>query len=201
MQLEVKLDTRQLEEWASVLSARGLKNAIRRAVDKSATAARKVALKIIAQDAGVPAARIKPGVSKVKRTTQGSLSASFTASKLRIGIMNTKGAKVSRGAGLRASTFRVTGGRSASLNVKNAFLVHANGGTFVAVRKPGVSRLPIKGLYAEMPNTAMGQDDGAARIAWQKEAEKQLAERLPVEIAKQLVAEGLPYSAPADSDD
>ncbi|MEK9282813.1 phage tail protein [Bradyrhizobium sp. ISRA442] len=198
--LTVKLDAASMEQWAETLSTRGIRNAIRRAVDKSATAARKVALEVIAKDAGVPVARIRPGVTKVKRTTQYDLSASFTASKLRIGILNTQGASVGAG-GLTASTFRTTGGGSAKLGVTNAFIVHANGGTFVAIRRPGVKRLPIKGIYAEMPSTAMGQDDGAARVAWQKEANKQLAERLPVEIAKQLLAEGLPYSPPADSDD
>lgn len=198
--LNVTLDTKQLEGWASELSARGLRNAIRRAVDKSATAARKVVLEIIAKDAGVPVARIKPGVTKLRRTTQYDLSASFTANKLRIGILNTQGANVSKSGGLRASTFRLTGGGSSSLQIKDAFLVHANGGTFVAFRR-GKERLPIKGVYAEMPSTAMGQDNAAARVAWQKEAEKQVAQRLPIEIQKQLLAEGLPYSPPADTGD
>ncbi|MEY9593056.1 hypothetical protein ABIA06_005347 [Bradyrhizobium yuanmingense] len=125
--LEVDLDGHLLEQWADILSTRGLKNAIRRAVDKSATAAPKEALKVIAQDAGVPVARIKPGVTKLRRTTQGALSASFTANKLRIGILNTSGAQIGAG-GLSASTHRMTGGGSASLKIKNAFLVHAKWG-------------------------------------------------------------------------
>ncbi|MDX3966034.1 MAG: phage tail protein [Bradyrhizobium sp.] len=198
MGLEVKLDASKLESWASQLSARGMRNAIRRAVDKSASAARKVALDIIAKDAGVSVARIKPGVTKLRRTTQTDLSASFTATKLRIGILETKGASVGAG-GLRASTHRLTGGGSASLNIANAFVVRmANGARFVAFRK-SKSRLPIKGVYAEMPSTAMGQDRAAARVAWQKEAEKQLAQRLPQEVQKQLLSEGLPYSPPADT--
>ncbi|MEY9593057.1 hypothetical protein ABIA06_005348 [Bradyrhizobium yuanmingense] len=60
--------------------------------------------------------------------------------------------------------------------------------------------MPIKGVYAEHPGTAMGQDGAAARVAWEKEANKQLAERLPTEIQKQLLAEGLPYTAPPDND-
>ncbi|MEE4417300.1 phage tail protein [Klebsiella pneumoniae] len=196
--LQVSVDATAMEKWAEGLSTRGLRNAIRRAVDKSATAARKVALEVIAKDVGVPVARIRPGVTKVQRTTQYDLRASFTASKLRIGILNTQGAAVGAG-GLTASTFRVTGGGSSKLNVKDAFIVRANGGTFVAIRR-GKQRLPLKGLYAEMPSTAMGQDNAAARVAWQKEADKQLAERLPAEIAKQLVAEGLPYSPPSDGD-
>ncbi|MEK9281171.1 hypothetical protein MTR72_16365 [Bradyrhizobium sp. ISRA442] len=41
----------------------------------------------------------------------------------------------------------------------------------------------------------------AARKAWQTEAEKQLAERMPQEIQKQLSVEGLPYTAPPDNGD
>jgi hypothetical protein len=43
-----------------------MRNAIRRAADKSGAAARKIALDIIAKDIGVPKARIKDRVSKVK---------------------------------------------------------------------------------------------------------------------------------------
>ncbi|WP_271501026.1 hypothetical protein [Bradyrhizobium sp. CCBAU 11357] len=71
--LKVDLDGSTLEQWATVLSTCGLKNAIRRAVDKSATAARKVALDIIGKDIGVPVARPRPGVTKLMRTTQGDL--------------------------------------------------------------------------------------------------------------------------------
>ncbi|MEY9184545.1 phage tail protein [Bradyrhizobium sp. USDA 313] len=196
--LKVDLDGSKLEQWATVLSTRGLRAAIRRAIDRSATAARKVALKVIAQDIGAPVARIKPGVTKLRRTTQSDLTASFSANKLRIGILNTSGAKLGTG-GLTASTHRVTGGGSSSLKIKSAFLVHANGGTFVAFRTSR-SRLPLKGVYAEHPGTALGQPGAAAQVAWQQEAEKQLAERMPQEIQKQLLAEGLPYTAPPDND-
>jgi hypothetical protein len=197
--LTVTLDTSKLTNWATELSARGMRNAIRRAVDKSATAARKIALDIIAKDAGVAVARIKPGVTKMRRTTLTNLSASFQATKLRIGILQTAGATVTRGAGLHASTFKLTGGGSASLDVRKAFLVRANGGVFVAYRTSG-SRLPLHAIYSEMPSTAMGQNGAAARKAWDKAANSELATRLPQEIQKQLIAEGLPYSAPSDND-
>ncbi|MCK1611036.1 MULTISPECIES: phage tail protein [unclassified Bradyrhizobium] len=197
-ELKVTIDGSKLEKWATELSARGMRNAIRRAVDKSATAARKIALDIIAKDIGVPKARIKDGVTKVKRTTQTSLSASFTANKMRINMLAT-GASVARPGGMTGSTFRLTGGGSASLKVRDAFLVSANGGTFIAIRR-SKSRLPIKGVFAETPSTALGQDGAAARKAWDKAANSELATRLPQEIQKQLLAEGLPYSAPPDSD-
>lgn len=196
--ISVTVDASKLEKWATELSARGMRNALRRAVDKSATAARKIALDIIAKDIGVPKARIKDGVTKVKRTTQTSLSASFTANKMRINMLAT-GAKVSRPGGMTGSTYRLTGGGSSSLNIRDAFLVSANGGTFIAIRRSR-SRLPIKGVFAETPSTALGQDGAAARNAWDKAANSELATRLPQEIQRQLLAEGLPYSAPTDTD-
>ena len=155
--------------------------------DKSATAARRVALDVIAKDIGVPKARIKDAVSKVRRTTQTSLWASFTASKMRISMLAT-GASVTRPGGLTGSTFRLTGGGSASLNVKEAFIVNANGGRFVAIRR-SKSRLPIKGIFAETPSTALGQPGAASPVAWEKEANKQLTERLPAEIQRQLLSQ------------
>lgn len=198
-ELKVTIDGSKLEKWATELSARGMRNAIRRAVDKSATAARKIALDTIAKDIGVPKARIKDAVSKVKRTTLTNLSASFTASKMRINMLAT-GATVSRQGGMTGSTYRLTGGGSASLNIRDAFLVSANGGTFIAIRR-SKSRLPIKGVFAETPSTALGQDGAAARKVWAKAADSELKTRLPQEIQKQLLAEGLPYSAPADTGD
>lgn len=195
LMLRVELDARPLEQWAKELSARGLRNALRRGVDQSATAARKIALDVIAKDIGVPRARIKSAVSKVKRTTMGDLSASFTASKMRIGILAT-GATVTRPGGLRGSTFRLTGGGSTNLNVPNAFIITANGGRFVAIRRG--PRYPLKAIYAEHPATALGQDGAAAQTAWRKSAQAELAKRLPLEISKQLKAEGLPYVASPD---
>lgn len=195
-ELKVTLDGSKLEKWATELSARGLKNAIRRAVDRSATAARKAALEVIASDIGVPKARLRTAVTKVKRTTQTNLTASFTANKAAINMLAT-GATVARVGGMHGSTYRLTGGTSASLKIKDAFLVHANGGTFIAVRRSN-ERLPIKGVFAETPSYALGR--GKANKDWQKEANAQLAQRLPQEIQKQLLAEGLPYSAPPDTD-
>jgi hypothetical protein len=197
--LNVTVDASKLEAWASELSARGLKNAIRRAVDQSARAARKAAIDVIAKDIGVSKARIKVAVPKVVATKAGDLSARWTISKLRIGILNTAGATVRRYGGLTASTNRLTGGGSASLNVAKAFVVNANGGKFVAFRKTG-GRLPLKAIYAETPATAMGQDRAAARVAWQKVANAELAARLPREIQKQFYSERL-SAATVDTSD
>jgi hypothetical protein len=194
--LEVKLDASKLTAWASELSTRGMRNAIRRAVDQSARYARKVTIKVIAADIGVSASKIKAAVPKIQTTTAGNLSARWTVKSMRISIADVSGAKISRGTGLQASTERLTGGGSASLDVSKAFLVQmANGARFVAYRK-GKERLPLKGVYAETPATALGQEGAAANKAWKQEADKQLAARLPVEIQKALLKEGLSANTP-----
>lgn len=194
--LEVKLDTSKFAEWADELSARGMRNAIRRAVDQSARYARKVAIKVIAADIGVSASKIRAATPKIVATSAGNLSARWTVKSMRISIADVSGAKISRGTGLQASTERLTGGGSASLDVQKAFLVQmANGARFVAFRR-GKERLPLKGIYAEHPATALGQEGAAANKAWKQEADKQLAARLPVEIQKALVTEGLSANTP-----
>jgi hypothetical protein len=60
-----------------------------------------------------------------------------------------------------------------------------NGGSFVALRK-GKSRLPIKGVYAEMPNQAMGQPGAPAAKTWKAIASRETGTRLGVELNKAL---------------
>lgn len=198
--VNVKLDTTKLASWAEELSARGMRNAIRRAVDQSARAARKITIPIIAADIGVSPGKIKAATPKVIATKAGDLAARWTVTKMRLGILSVSGATVTRMGGLNASTHRLGGGGSASLQIKKAFLVHANGGTFVAFRK-GKERLPLKGVYSEHPATALGQQGSPAQVAWQKAANSELATRLPVEVQKQLVAEGLSAATPDNSGD
>jgi hypothetical protein len=198
--LRVDIDAGPLERWAEELSARGLKNAVRRATDQSARAARKTTVPIIAKDIGVSPAKIKAAVPKVKATTNGSLVATWTISKLKIGIRNVQGAVVARVGGLSAATHRLTGGGSAALSIPNAFLVKtAAGGTFVAYRKGG-GRLPIKSVYAETPATAMGQGDAVPRTTWEKAANAEIATRLPREVQRQFFSERLSAATPDTSD-
>jgi hypothetical protein len=92
--VNVNLDTSKLSKWAEELSAGGFRNALRRAIDQSARAARKVTIDAIAKDIGVSKSAIKTATPKIRTTTAGNLSASFTVTKLRIGIMNVSGATV-----------------------------------------------------------------------------------------------------------
>jgi hypothetical protein len=182
--LGVTFDTKGLEAWAQALSKREIRNAVRRAIDKSARFARKEAIKIIAADIGTAPAQFKDAVPKVKATTQAFLSATWTVSKARIGILNVKRASISKANGLSASTFRLSDGGSKRLEAKHAFVVTlANGGRFVALRK-GRARLPIKGVYAEMPNQAMGQPNAPAAKLWHKIASTATNRLLQIELTK-----------------
>lgn len=196
--LNVKLDASKLGEWAQVLSNGEIKNAVRRAIDQSARYARKEAIKVIASDIGVPAAKFKAATPKVKSSTAAFLSATWTVSKLRIGILNVSGAKISRSSGLSASTHRLSGGKSQSLNVRQAFVVKSNdGGMYVAYRT-AKSRLPIKGIYAEHPATAIGQSNAPAAKEWDRVASHETNSRLGVELQKTLNGK---FASPNTSDD
>ena len=48
--IAIQIDTSKLAAWAEQLSVRGMRNAIRRAVDQSARAARKTTIPVIAAD-------------------------------------------------------------------------------------------------------------------------------------------------------
>jgi hypothetical protein len=197
--LNVTLDASKLAEWAQVLSNSEIKNAVRRAIDQSARYARKAAIKVIAADIGVPAAKFKAATPKVKSSTAAFLAASWTVNKLRIGILNVSGAKVSKSSGLTASTHRLSGGKSQTLNIRKAFVVKTkDGGTFVAYRT-GKARLPIKGVYAEHPATAIGQANAPAAKEWDRIASHETQARLGVELQKAL--DGKPSSSNAVSDD
>ena len=149
--LDVKIDASKFEQWAQELSERGLKSAIRRAIDQSARAARRVAIKVIAADIAVSASKIRAATPKIQTTTAASLSARWTVKSMRIGILDTAGAKRSRATGLRASTERLTGGGSAHLDISKAFLVTtAPRGRVVAIRK-GKQRVPRQRCYVERP--------------------------------------------------
>lgn len=174
----------QMTKWAEELSAHGLKNAIRRAVDQSARAARKETIQVIANDIGVSKAKIRAATPKVITTKAGDLAARWTVTKMRIGIRNVAGAKITIGQGLTASTHKLGGGGSSHLRVKRAFVMSANGGEAVVYRI-GRSRYPVKAVYAETPATALGQNGAPAQKMWKDTANRELNARLAVEIQKQ----------------
>ena len=194
MQVNVRVDTTELLKWASTLSGGKLRGAIKNGLNRAARAARTSAIEVIALDEGVSQARAKKSISKLSTASPSNLSASWTAGKQRIGILATSGATYSKGSGLNASTERLTGGGSARLNVKRAFVVNANGGRVLFIRK-GPGRKNIRPLFAEMPSTGLGQANAAGRKVWEKTANV----RLPQELNAALSAVLGGGSAPSDS--
>ena len=179
MQVNVKIDASDLIRWSTDLSAVKFRLAAKNATNRAARAARTQAIKDIAIDANVPTSRIRRGVGPLRTASPGNLSASWTASKTPIGILNTAGAVIATSGGLHASTFAVSGGGSASLNAPKAFIMKAKGGRFVVVRT-GRGRKDFKGIYAEMPSTAMSQPASVPRINWIKNATANITRELNV---------------------
>jgi hypothetical protein len=64
--IAIQIDTSKLAAWAEQLSVRGMRNAIRRAVDQSARAARKTTIPVIAADIGVSKAKIAAAVQPIQ---------------------------------------------------------------------------------------------------------------------------------------
>lgn len=179
MQITVQLDTRELVDRmdrAAVDMVRGLRSA----VDKTARLARREAIREAARDEGVTIREAGKGQPLVKASTQYSLSASWTVKPQFVNVMRTSGASLMRGEGLRASTYRLTGGGSADLNAPRAFRMsvgNADGAlAFLRTRHgPGTHRGGgIRAISAEMTRTSMSQDDGAAAKLWKRTAEREL---------------------------
>lgn len=196
--LTFSLDASELAKWGEKLSQYTIRLAAKNAINRVARRARNEAIKTIAADIGIPAARVKQSVSKLRTASPWKLSADWDAKAARIGILNTSGAKVMKLGGLTARTFRLTGGGSSSLSVGKAFVVKANGGRFVAYRKNG-SRLPIKAIYAEHAATAIGQDNGAARVQWQRTVAAELPKELGTSLQAVLDSRNPPSDAGSNS--
>jgi hypothetical protein len=168
--INVTLDCGRLIEWASELAAGKIRSTLASALNRAARASRKEAINVIARDIGVPISRVKPSVGKIIRASPGNLKASFITSKSRVGIRSVAGASFAKGKGLVASTHRLTGGRSSSLQAPKAFLLRTSvGGSAIMVRT-GKGKGAIRGVYAEGVNTAMSQPNAAARKGWERDA-------------------------------
>ncbi len=186
MSISVRFDTKAFDDRLD-LSSREVRNACRRAVDKAARTARRETIETMARDINTSKAAFRRAVPPVKASTQTSLSASWTISKARVLIAQTVGASLPvRGAsGLTASTFALTGGGSASLNIPKAFTIRAGGNTLVMIRT-GKGRAAIRAVYAESPATGMTQAGGAPRKKWEQIAARELNALLPAEVQRAL---------------
>lgn len=193
--ISVAIDASQLAAWAEELGVSKLKSVLATAVTSAARLARKQTVEVIAADIGVSPSQVK-SVGKVIRASPSSLRASFITTKQRIGILNVSSNQGFTRGSLYASTERLTGGGSASLQLNKAFLIRtAAGGQFVAIRR-GKGRGNIKAVFAESPSTAIGQPGAAARLAWEKSASKEVETKVSVGVEAALNNLSLPSATP-----
>lgn len=182
----IKVDVRDdlTPLFAQLGEGREVKNALRRAVDKSARAARREAIPIIAKDIGVSADRIKAATPLVRPSTQSNISASWTVRKMRTGLYSlgkfSPEKSWNRGS-FQGATFRVTGGGSSKLSIAKAFTL---GRAPVLMIRVGKGRSAIKAVYAAHPATTMAQGDGAPRLMWERTASKLLSELTATELQR-----------------
>ena len=153
----------------------------------------------MARDINVSKSVFRKAVPPVKASTQTTLAADWTIDKQRVLINQTNGSilPVRNVSGLQASTFALTGGGSASLNVPKAFTIKVGGKTLV-MHRVGKGRAAIRAIYAASPNTTMAQTDGAPRKVWERVAARELAVNLPIEVQQALDGRGGGSSATTD---
>ena len=199
MQVNVKIDTTALLRWANELSTAKIKGAIKSGLNRAGRRARTEFIANTAADANVPSARIRKGISPFRSASPSRLVAAFDAKPVKIGILSTAGATISKGSGLHAATHVVTGGGSASLDVQRAFVITtANGGRVVMIRR-GSGRKNIKAIYAEQPATALNQGRSAPRIKWLKTAADETAREITAGL-QAVMNGGSPASDAGSSD-
>lgn len=178
----VKIDDSALQAWAQKLAARGLKSGLAEAVNAAARDARNKFIDAAQQDVGGAAAKVRRGVSPIRRATESTLTASFSAKAVRISVRETKGFKASKKGGIAFSTHRLTGGKSTAAIHPHSFVVK---GKYVAYRT-GKARLPIRAMHAEHPGTAMGQEGAAPRKVFEQTATDQVRKAAEAAVQKAL---------------
>lgn len=190
MSISIKLDTREFEALLNSAAAQ-IPKALRAVVTKTSRDARRIALDVGARDMDVSAARAKKGVPTVSAARASSLVATWRIPTVETSIWDSLDASMANAAArkgpLAAAVERLSGGGSSHLAVKRAFMLRGvNSGKQIVMRRFGPGKHDIRKVEGEMLVTSMKQDDGAARVAWQKEAEKQMALRTAEAVAAAL---------------
>ena len=195
MSISIRLDASELVERMTFASREAF-NAIRSGLMKGAREARKDALETFARDSNLSDARARRAQPTVRSE---GLTASWSPSASAANIASTAGANATRKGGLTASTFVTTGGGSANLVARHAFIIRAKGGTFAVNRTgfgPGTHRrVGLTKLYAESAATGMAQERAAPRKTWESSAETKV--EAAISAALQRTLDG--YKVGADS--
>ena len=202
MGFTVELDVR---EWVARLDhvKKEAHTAIFAGITKAGAAAKRVAVREITRDMNVTPGDVKKAVGRT-RNDPGSLSSSWEVGGRRPRIMATLGARLMKGSGLNASTWRLTGGGSADLHAPKAFsIVAKSGGQIALVRTkhgPGTRRdasalhtIVGEAAFQGMSPTRHGAD-AAPLQSWKKTASERSVELVTANL--QRVLDGNPAPGP-----
>ena len=177
MSISIKLDVREFEQLLNGAAAQ-IPKALRAVVTKTARDSRRIALDVAARDMDVSGARAKKGIPTVSAARAVGLTATWRIPTVEISIWDSLDASMANAAArkgpLAAAIERLSGGGSSHLAVKRAFMMRGvNSGKEIVMRRFGSGKHDIRKVEGEMLVTSMKQDDGAARVAWEKEANAQ----------------------------
>ena len=179
--IRISLDTKQFEALLQS-AAEQIPRALRSTVTKVARDARRTALSIAARDEDVSAARAKNQIPTVKAASTMNLSATWSIPAVRVAATDTAtvGPSIRKGP-VALAVEKLTGGKSSNLLLPRGFTIRGkSSGKAILFSRRGPGRWGtlegLKEIHGGMTKTAMAQD-GAARKAWEHEAETQMKAR------------------------
>ena len=194
----IRFDDRDLQRWGAA-AVKLVENNVRSAIDKSARAARREAIKTMAADSLVPRARFARAVPLVRTTRPGSLIATWTVGKSKNSIRGPGGREITRiprNTTVAASSYVLSGGGSSHMQLARAFVINANGGRVVMTRY-GSGKRAIKPIYAESPHTGM-KGDRKPKVIWQQVAENAVRRNLSADVQAALNLNAVAPSSSVD---
>lgn len=177
--IKLTLDPSDLIRWGTA-ATRLIENQIRSAVDKSARAARRDAIKEMAANSGVPAARFRQATPLIRPTGPGRIIATFTVGRAGNSVRGPGGKQITsytRGTPVDVASFVHDGGKFPNLALKRGFVIRANGG-LATMTRVGKGRGAIKKVFAASPHSMMKGEKVVKRV-WQATAEQSLRRLAP----------------------
>lgn len=189
--LTVKLDTGPFVKFITDLTASKMRTELKNALNRTMTISRKAFVNAASKDTGLSVAIVNKSLSRTVRASPWSLVTSFTATKSRVLILKTAGAKFAKGSGLTAAIHTLTGGGSSHLAVAKAFTIVGRGGNKLLMVR---GKSGMKTIYGEHIATALGRP-GIPRQIFVKTAQKVLPRELAKSLSAALHASSTPDSS------
>ncbi|MGA2494254.1 MAG: hypothetical protein ABSF67_15130 [Roseiarcus sp.] len=191
MGIKITLDVREFEQLLTSAASQ-IPKALRATVTKVARDARRTALNVASRDMDVTASRAKTDIPLVSAARLGNLSATWRIPKARVQATDTieVGPAIRKGP-VAMGVELLTGGRSTAVLLPRGFVIRGkSSGKPILFSRNGPGRWGTlqgaKQIFGEMTRTSMAQEDGAARLAWEKDAEAQMKIRTTEAVAAAL---------------